>query len=67
MKVNSAYQEIEVIQQGIRELQARLSNYFNYYWELHGTTPPEQIAAVNQVAASFEQVIVQLENLKRKI
>jgi hypothetical protein len=66
MKVNPAYQEIEITQQDVRQLKARLSNYFNYYWELHSTTP-EQIADVNQIVASLEQAIGQLENLKGKI
>jgi len=67
MKLNSAYQEVEITQQDVQQLKARLNNYFDYYWAQHNIVPPEQIAAVNQVAAAFEQAIAQLENLKGKI
>jgi len=68
MKLNSAYQEVEITQQDVKQLKGRLNKYFDYYYWIHyNIVPPEQIAAVNQVAAAFEQVIAQLENLKGKI
>ncbi len=67
MEVNSACQEVEMIQQSVYELRVRLNKYFHDYWTKNNIISAKQIAAVNEVSFAIEHVLAHLENLKEKI
>jgi hypothetical protein len=67
MEVNSACQEVEMIQQSVYELRVRLNKYFHDYWTKNNIISAKQIAAVNEVSFTLEQALARLEDLKEKI
>ncbi len=62
--MNTPKQEIEITQQDLRQLNARLSNFLNFYWDVRAQATPEQIAAANSATISIDEVITKLEILK---
>jgi len=67
MEVNSACEEVKIIQQSVWKLRVRLNKYFHDYWTKNNIISAEQIATVNEVSFAIEHVLTHLENLKGKI
>ena len=62
--MNSPKQEIEITQQDLRQLNARLSNFLKFYWEVRAQATPAQIAAHNAASLAIDEAVAKLENLK---
>lgn len=62
--MNSPKQEIEIAQQDLRQLNARLTNFLKFYWEVRAQATHSQIAAHNVASLAIDEAIAKLEMLK---
>ena len=57
-------QEIEIAQQDLKEIHARLSNFLRYYWDYRALAIPEQVEAADTATTAINEAVAQLEILK---
>jgi hypothetical protein len=62
--MNTPKQEIEITQQDLRQLNARLSNFLKFYWDVRARATLKQSQAADDVAIAIDEVLAKLEILK---
>jgi hypothetical protein len=62
--MNSPKQEIEITQQDLRQLNARLSNFLKFYWDVRVRATLKQSQAADNVSKAVDEVLAKLEILK---
>jgi len=65
--MNTPKREIEIAQQDLRQLNARLTNYLKFYWDVRAQASPEQVEAADNATTAIEEAIAKLEILKEKM
>jgi hypothetical protein len=65
--MNTPKQEIEITEQELKELTARLTNFLYDYWHRNSLVEPVQIDAAADVKAAIDVVFAKLKILKEKM
>ena len=65
--MNTPEQEISIAQQDLRQINARLSNFLNHYWQVWEEATPKQIAAHKAVKLAIDEAVAKMEILKEAL